>query len=135
MTTPAMAAGGTGDADDGGGASMDQVAVEAVRGPSIMPLVWQLVGILVAIAIVLVWLAMGNLSATERATLAPEALWGYTLEHLKLTIVAAVIVLVIAIPLGILLTRGAARRFSGPVMAVANIGQAAPAIGLVVLLA
>nr|AAV35053.1 putative ABC transporter permease [Renibacterium salmoninarum] len=38
-------------------------------------------------------------------------------------------------PVRVLLTRGPFRRFSGPVIAVANIGQAAPAIGLVVLLA
>ena len=49
--------------------------------------------------------------------------------------VAALIVLVIAIPLGIVLTRPSMRRFTNPVMAVANIGQAAPAIGLVVILA
>ena len=57
------------------------------------------------------------------------------MEHLQLTVVAAAIVLVIAIPLGILLTRRPFRRLSGPVMVVANIGQAAPAIGLIVLLA
>lgn len=107
----------------------------AAKGPSLKPLIWQLVGILVALGLVIVWLAMADLSPTERATLAPDALWGYTAEHLQLTIVAAVIVLVIAIPLGILLTRGPVRKFSGPVMALANIGQAAPAIGLVVLLA
>ena len=57
------------------------------------------------------------------------------MEHLQLTVVAAAIVLVIAIPLGVLLTRRPFRRLSGPVMVVANIGQAAPAIGLIVLLA
>lgn len=107
----------------------------AARGPSVKPLIWQLVGILIALGLVLIWLATTDLSATERATLDPAALWGYTVEHLQLTIVAAVIVLVIAIPLGILLTRGPVRKFSGPVMALANIGQAAPAIGLIVLLA
>jgi osmoprotectant transport system permease protein len=44
-------------------------------------------------------------------------------------------VLVIAIPLGILMTRSRLRRFSPPVLAAANFGTAAPAIGLVVLLA
>ncbi|MDQ0093352.1 ABC transporter permease [Paeniglutamicibacter psychrophenolicus] len=95
----------------------------------------QLLGILAALAAVAMWLANANLSATERTTLAPSVLWGYTVEHLNLTVVAALIVLVIAIPLGIVLTRPSMRRFTNPVMAVANIGQAAPAIGLVVLLA
>ena len=95
----------------------------------------QLLGILAALAAVAMWLANADLSATERTTLAPSVLWGYTVEHLNLTVVAALIVLVIAIPLGIVLTRPSMRRFANPVMAVANIGQAAPAIGLVVLLA
>ena len=95
----------------------------------------QLLGILAALAAVAIWLANADLSATERTTLAPSVLWGYTVEHLNLTVIAALIVLVIAIPLGIVLTRPSMRRFTNPVRAVANIGQAAPAIGLVVLLA
>ena len=93
--------------------------------------------VVVLLAIVGLWssLAFGDLSETERTTLAPANLWDYTVEHLQLTVVAAAIVLVIAIPLGILLSRRPFRRLSGPVMVVANIGQAAPAIGLIVLLA
>ena len=42
----------------------------------------------------------------------------------------------IAVPLGIVLTRGSAGRFISPVVVgIANIGQAAPSIGLIVLLA
>ncbi|MBV1777962.1 ABC transporter permease [Paeniglutamicibacter sp. ABSL32-1] len=95
----------------------------------------QLLGIIVALAAVAIWLANAELTDTERTTLDPATLWGYTVEHLNLTVVAALIVLVIAIPLGIVLTRPSMRRFTNPVMAVANIGQAAPAIGLVVILA
>ncbi|CAD5989587.1 ABC transporter permease [Agreia sp. COWG] len=98
-------------------------------------LIAQPVAILVVLALFLVWLNVAPLTATERTTLDPGALWQATLEHLKLTFVAAAIVLVIAIPLGILLTRSGFRRFSAPILAIANFGQAAPAIGLVVLLA
>ena len=98
-------------------------------------LVLQLLGILAAFAAVVVWLSVSDLTETERTTLDPATLWGYTVQHLSLTVVAALIVLVIAIPLGIVLTRPSMRRFTNPVMAVANIGQAAPAIGLVVILA
>lgn len=58
-----------------------------------------------------------------------------TWEHLVITVVCAVLVVLIAVPLGIALTRPGLRRFTGPVVGVANIGQAAPAIGLLVLLA
>jgi len=98
-------------------------------------LVFQLLGIGVAFLALVIWLQTANLSATELTTLAPSPLWGYTVEHLFLTLVAAVIVLVIAVPLGVALTREPLRFLTGPVLAIANIGQAAPAIGLVVLLA
>lgn len=95
----------------------------------------QIAVLLVLIVALFVWLANASLSEVERATLAPAELWRMTLEHLKLTVVSAVIVLVIAVPLGIALTRGPLRRANGVILAIANIGQAAPAVGLVVLLA
>ena len=95
----------------------------------------QLGGILIVLAALIIWLMLAPLSPTELTTLAPAALWGYTVQHLQLTVLAAVIVLVIAVPLGILLTRNRFRFLSGPVLAIANIGQAAPSIGLLVLLA
>ena len=110
-------------------------AQSAAKPQSWRPLLLQLAGIAVAFGLLVLWLTTVELSATERATLAPEALWAYTVQHLLLTGVAAVIVLVVAIPLGVLLTRGPLHRLTGPVMALANIGQAAPAIGLLVLLA
>lgn len=99
------------------------------------PLIIQPVAILAVLAAVLIYLRTADLTATERTTLAPQALWGFTLEHLALTFLSAAIVLVIAVPLGILLTRGPLRFLTGPFMTLANIGQAAPAIGLIVLLA
>lgn len=98
-------------------------------------LVFQLAGIVAVLLGLVAWLLNADLSETELGTLAPATLWGYTLEHLQLTLVAALIVLVIAIPLGIILTRGPMRRLTAPVLVIANIGQAAPAVGLVVLLA
>lgn len=54
-------------------------------------------------------------------------------QHLSLTLWSTVFVVVIAVPLGILLTRPGYRRFGGPVLAVATSGQATPAYGLLVL--
>ncbi|MEX3102361.1 MULTISPECIES: ABC transporter permease [unclassified Streptomyces] len=59
-----------------------------------------------------------------------KALW----QHVQLTAISTFFVLIIAIPLGVLLTRGALRRAAPAVMAIANIGQATPAIGLLALL-
>jgi len=98
-------------------------------------LIWQIVAIAAAFAALMVWLLTADLTVTERQTLDPATIWGYTLEHLKLTVISTVIVLIIAIPLGILLTRPGLRRAAPVVRAIANFGQAAPAIGVVVLLA
>lgn len=95
----------------------------------------QLACIGLAFLAMVIWLVNADLTDTERMTLAPASMWGYLVEHINLTVVSATIVLAIAIPLGILLTRPSMRRFTGYVLAVANVGQAAPAIGLIVLLA
>ena len=107
----------------------------ASRTPSWRGLIVQLIAILVVLAGFVIWLSLAPLTATERTTLAPQALWAAILQHLSLTFVSALIVLAVAIPLGVLLTRPRFRRLSLPILAVANFGQAAPAIGLVVLLA
>ena len=100
-----------------------------------LTLIWQIVAIVAAFAVLMIWLLTADLTETERQTLDPATIWGYTLEHLKLTVISTVIVLIIAIPLGILLTRPSLRRAAPLVRAIANFGQAAPAIGVIVLLA
>ncbi|MFI5473855.1 ABC transporter permease [Streptomyces cacaoi] len=59
-----------------------------------------------------------------------KALW----QQVQLTVISTFFVLIIAIPLGILLTRGSLRRATPFAMAIANMGQATPAIGLLALL-
>lgn len=60
-------------------------------------------------------------------------LWPQTVEHLTIAFWATVLVIVIAVPLGVLLTRPALRKFSPYVLTVANSGQALPAYGLLIL--
>ncbi|MFI9339736.1 ABC transporter permease [Streptomyces sp. NPDC052773] len=59
-----------------------------------------------------------------------KALW----QHVELTVISTFFVLIIAIPLGVLLTRKAFRKGTPVAMALANTGQATPAIGLLALL-
>jgi len=81
------------------------------------------------------WRATADLDSIEARQLA----WGLVLEliwqHVKLTLVAAFFVVAIAVPLGVLLTRPRLRRAGTLAVGLANAGQAAPAIGLIVLLA
>jgi osmoprotectant transport system permease protein len=76
-----------------------------------------------------------ELSSGEQRRLTMENILGDVNEHLKMTIVSTVLVLAIAIPLGILLTRPFARLLTPPAIAVGNIGQAVPSIGLIALMA
>jgi osmoprotectant transport system permease protein len=54
-------------------------------------------------------------------------------QHISITIWATVFTILIAVPLGILLTRPRYRRYGSPILAVATSGQAIPAFGLLVL--
>ncbi|MEU9174084.1 ABC transporter permease [Streptomyces sp. NPDC048420] len=80
------------------------------------------------------WFAQADLDPISENALSngqvSQALW----QHVKLTVISTFFVLIIAIPLGIVLTRRAFRRVSPVAMAVANMGQATPAIGLLALL-
>lgn len=60
-------------------------------------------------------------------------LWPQTLELLTIAFWSTVLVVAIAVPLGILLTRQSMRRFAPGVLAVANSGQALPAYGLLII--
>ena len=54
-------------------------------------------------------------------------------QHLSISFWATFFTVVIALPLGVLLTRPATRRLGAPILAVATSGQAIPAFGLLVL--
>ncbi|BCL20778.1 ABC transporter permease [Streptomyces tuirus] len=80
------------------------------------------------------WFQQADLDALTRNALSggqvTKALW----QHIQLTAISTFFVLIIAIPLGILLTRGVMSRATPVAMAFANMGQATPAIGLLALL-
>lgn len=57
-------------------------------------------------------------------------LWPQLIRHLEISLWSTVLVIVVAIPLGILLTRAPLRRVAPAIIAVANSGQALPAFGL-----
>lgn len=74
-----------------------------------------------------------DLDRIEQRSLNSDYLLSRAWQHLALSAVVVVLVLAIAIPLGVLLTRPGARRWSGVVLVLANIGQATPSLGLIVL--
>ncbi|QKW35537.1 ABC transporter permease [Actinomadura sp. NAK00032] len=76
-----------------------------------------------------------DLDPIERRAIDRDAIVRQFGEHVGLVAVSTGLVLAIAIPLGVLLTRPRLRRLSAPFLALANAGQAVPSIGVLVLLA
>ncbi|WP_393082481.1 ABC transporter permease [Streptomyces sp. LN704] len=100
---------------------------------------WQKLTVLPAVlaAVLLatwLWFQQATLDPISRNALSngqvSKALW----QQIELTVISTFFVLIIAIPLGVLLTRGMFRKASPVAMALANMGQATPAIGLLALL-
>jgi osmoprotectant transport system permease protein len=81
------------------------------------------------------WRATADLDSIEARQLEWSLVLSLIWQHVKLTLVSTVFVVAIAIPLGVLLTRPAVRGAAPIAVGVANAGQSAPAIGLIVLLA
>ncbi|KAF3465677.1 ABC transporter permease [Streptomyces sp. Tu 3180] len=130
--------GGTALRDEGGGPP-EEAAPPA--GPAVRPprVTWRKLTFMPAalIAVLLatwLWFVQADLDPLSRNALSDgrvsEALW----QHIGLTVISTFLVLVIAIPLGVLLTRRALRRATPVALALANTGQATPAIGLLALL-
>lgn len=71
-----------------------------------------------------------SLDSIEANVLNRSELTRATWEHVRVSVMIAILVVVIAVPLGILVTRRSTRKFGPVVVAVANLGQAAPSLGL-----
>ena len=87
----------------------------------------------VAVAGCLIYVQVADVSASEQRSLGVPNLLTLLRQHMTVSLVATVLTCVIAIPLGIALTRGTMRRYSKPIITIAGFGQAAPAIGLIAL--
>lgn len=84
-----------------------------------------------AVAGALAYVTVADVSESERRSLSVSHLLQLLREHLVISLSATVLTCVVAIPVGIALTRGPMRRYSKPIITVASFGQAAPAIGLI----
>ncbi len=131
-----------GPEDEPEAADLDEATDEPRTPPPRRParrITWQKLTFLPAVLIVLLlvtglWFRQADLDAISENALSDgqvsEALW----QHIELTVISTFFVLIIAIPLGILLTRPALRKATPVAMTIANMGQATPAIGLLALL-
>ncbi|WP_328669365.1 ABC transporter permease [Streptomyces sp. NBC_00328] len=125
--------------DDSEGDGTGEREADPPHAPPGRRISWQKLTFLPAVLIALllatwIWFQQADLDAISKNALSngqvSKALW----QHIQLTVISTFFVLIIAIPLGILLTRKAFRKLTPIAMTVANMGQATPAIGLLALL-
>jgi len=76
-----------------------------------------------------------HLDVVERRSLNASYITTRVVQHVELSLAVTVLVVAIAVPAGIALTRSATRRLTPLILGVANIGQAVPSIGVLVLFA
>ena len=99
--------------------------------------IW-LAPVMIALLALLFYLYYRNLEETANSTVISALDWSdklvpQTTRIIYIAFWSTVIVILVAVPLGIVLTRPALRRISPYVLAVANSGQALPAYGLLVI--
>lgn len=81
------------------------------------------------------WRQTARLDGIEQSALNWAKIGNQARQHVELTAVSSLITVLVAVPLGIAVTRGPLRKVAPAVTIVANAGQSAPSIGLIVLLA
>src|SRR5918992_2737935 len=93
--------------------------------------------IFLAFACLALYLYIGSkeLDSIEQRNINADVITARLIEHIQLAAISTVIVVVLAVSVGILLTRPFARRGTAPIIGIANIGQAVPSIGLLAILA
>lgn len=111
----------------------------AAGAPPRRRLTWRHLVVTPAVLAAVLIATYGWISSVHLDSIAENALAGDTVQvrlwqHIKLTAWSTFWVLVIAIPLGTALTRRRLRAAAPVVTAVANVGQATPAIGMLALL-
>ncbi|MEU9621793.1 MULTISPECIES: ABC transporter permease [unclassified Streptomyces] len=90
--------------------------------------------LVIVLVVTYLWITSVHLDSIARNSLTGGNVQLRWWQHVRLTAISTFWVLIIAVPLGIALTRRRLRRGAPLVTALANVGQATPAIGLLALL-
>ncbi|RRO13789.1 ABC transporter permease [Saccharopolyspora rhizosphaerae] len=93
----------------------------------------QPVSVVVLVSVVLGWAFTRNNDEVTQRSLNMTTILDLTWTHFLISVAVAAIVVLVAVPLGVLLSRSWARRIAPVVIGIANVGQAAPSMGLLVL--
>lgn len=93
------------------------------------------VALLLVLGATLLYVTTADLDDIERRLLEPSRLAAATLRHLQLVGLSTVIVVLLAVPLGIVATRPSMRRAVPLIVGLGNIAQGIPSLGVLVLFA
>lgn len=88
--------------------------------------------VLLVVLVTVVWV-YSNFDDTTTRILDPASLLRQARQHIGITLWSTVVVVGIAVPAGILITRPRFKRLATPILTIANSGQAIPAYGLIVI--
>ncbi len=93
--------------------------------------------VLIAVVLLVLWLVVRSrrLDSIETRNLNRHEITTELFQHIELALTATVITVAVAVPVGVVLTRPWARWIKPVGLALGNLGQAVPSIGLIVLLA
>jgi osmoprotectant transport system permease protein len=91
--------------------------------------------LVLSVAAIYAYVTTAELDDIEARLLDPSRLLSATVRHLELVAVSTVLVVLIAVPLGVLATRPGARRLVPLIVGLGNIAQGVPSLGVLVLLA
>lgn len=109
------------------------------RGPRdlafILDVAFTPVLLLIVLGALYAYLQNEQLDDIERREINRQEITNRVIEHLQLVAVSSLVVILIAVPLGVLLTRPGLRHAATAVLPLANLGQAVPSIGILALLA
>lgn len=114
-------------------AIVDTSAPKKSRAEQLRLLIQPVLVLIVGAAVVF-WAFDRDLTATQKENINAANVALLIWQHLLITAAVTAIVLAVGVPLGVLVTRPGAKRLRPLVIGIANVGQAAPAIGLLVLL-
>ncbi|HVV20260.1 MAG TPA: ABC transporter permease [Pseudonocardiaceae bacterium] len=103
------------------------------RRAETLRIIIQPVAVVLIVLGVLVWAAAGHLDDIEQRNINAPTILRLTWQHIEITAMVTLLVLAVAVPLGVLVTRTWARAAAPVFLAIANIGQAAPPVGVLVL--
>ncbi|HEY8341248.1 MAG TPA: ABC transporter permease [Egibacteraceae bacterium] len=109
------------------------------EGRSLLRTIWRFAAMPLFCALVLLVLYLyvsgQELDSIEARRLNADYITASVLRHIYLVVVSTAWVIVLAVPAGIVLTRPVLGRIAGPLVTIANVGQAIPSIGVIVVLA